>query len=259
MLRWFRADLHIHTVLSACADLSMGPRDIVARALAQELDLIAITDHNSSANATAVFHAAQGTGLTVIPGMEISTREEIHMICLFPDLHQAMKFQDYVYSNLQDGTYDASMLGPQVICDHNENILGEDDHMLALPIKISYDRVIKETVAQGGFIYPAHIDRRANGIMRVLGFMPKDLPYNVVEVSKNIPLQEAEERYGQQGSVAVITASDAHEISQIASAVTFFRMAAPTFAELCLAMQFQDDRKVSIVPPKAIIHQLKAV
>jgi len=248
MLRWFRGDLHIHTVLSACAELSMGPKAIVATAIDKGLDFIAITDHNSSTNVGAVMEAA-GSSLTVFAGIEVSTREEIHMIALFPDVETAMDFQSFIYGHLLEGSYDGSWLGSQIICDAQENILGEDDHLLAMPAQVPYPAVIQQVVQRGGLIYPAHIDRRSNGILRVLGFMPGNLPFNIVEVSKNVDPATAEQQYGHNGSLTVITASDAHDIGHIGQAPSYFRMAEPTFAELCLAMTRQQERQARPLPP----------
>lgn len=249
-MRWYQADLHIHTVLSACADLSMGPRDIVKTASANGLDIIAVTDHNSAANVSAVYHAAMNSGLTVIPGMEVSSQEEIHLICLFADIQNAMTFSEYVRGHLQEGRYDSSLLGPQIICDQDENIIAEDESFLALPIKKSYPQIAAEVMKVGGIIYPAHIERRANGILRILGFLPRNLPYDVVEVSKHVEPADAEERYSHNHSLTVITASDAHDLSQIGSARTFFRLAQPTFAEIRMALMRQQGRLVRLTPPQ---------
>ncbi|MBN2356084.1 PHP domain-containing protein [candidate division KSB1 bacterium] len=248
-MRWFRADLHLHTVLSACADLSMGPQDIVKKALQKQLDIIAITDHNSAANTLAVHNAARDTKLTVIPGMEVNSREGIHMVCLFPDIEIVMAFHDFVYCYLQDGHYDPSMLGPQIICDQFENILGEDEHLLALPIKKSYKQVADQMVKLGGLIYPAHIERRANGMLSVLGMLPQDLPFNVIEVSRHIDRLRAQELYGQNNRWRVVTASDAHDLDQIGTAVSYFYLKAPTFSELFLSLSQQNGRETSIRLP----------
>ncbi len=247
-MRWFRADLHIHTVLSACADLSMGPRDIVRTALARGLDIIAITDHNAAENVAAVHQIAQTQGLTVIPGIEVSSREEIHFICLFPDVETVMRFNAFVRQNLQEGEYDSSLLGPQIVCDADENIIAENTSWLALPIKKSYQEVAEQVVQYGGIIYPAHIERRANGILPILGFLPSNLPYDVVEVSKRVDPKEAEARYSHNQKLTVLTASDAHDLEQIGVAPTYFWLEQPTFAEIRAALLRQDQRVVRLTP-----------
>jgi 3',5'-nucleoside bisphosphate phosphatase len=249
MLRWFRGDLHIHTVLSPCSDLSMGPRDIVRAALEQGLDFIAITDHNSADNVKAVSCAAQETALQVIPGIEVSTREEIHMISLFPALEQALSFQAFIYDHLPEGENDPSLWGPQLMVDKDENILGENMRLLALPVQCSYEIVMREAVAREGIVYPAHIDRRANSMARTLGFIPADLPFKVVELSQRANLAETVGRYAHSG-MQLVTSSDAHDINQIGSAKTWFKLEAASFPELLLAFRAENSRLLSVLKPE---------
>src|SRR3990172_1612078 len=121
MLRWLKVDLHIHTVLSPCAELSMGPKDIVHKAIGEGLDMIAITDHNAADNVNAVIGAARNFPLTVIAGMEVSTKEEAHVLCLFEDVDRVMQFQEFIQGGLPEGVNDESFFGPQIICDENEH------------------------------------------------------------------------------------------------------------------------------------------
>lgn len=228
----------------------MGPRDIVRQALAQGLDFIAVTDHNSAENCAAVLQAASQTPLLVIPGVEVSTREEIHMITLFPDLNEVSAFQRFLYDHLQEGVNDPSLWGPQLVVDSEENIVAECPRLLGLPLTIGYQRVMAEVVDRGGIIYPAHIDRRANSMVRTLGFLPADLPFKVVELSRRSDPAEALQRYSGSG-LTLITASDAHDISQIGTATTWFHLQAATFTELLRAFQAADGRDISLLPPAA--------
>ena len=182
MLNWYKADLHIHTVLSACAELSMGPRDIVRKSLDQGLDIIAITDHNSSENTTAVIKAAESTDLLVLPGMEVYSRDEAHIVCLFETPGDALAFQRIIYAALAKGTYDSSMFGEQILCDANENVLGESERLLSLPVNLNLDQIADYIVEFNGLMIPAHVDRRSHSILRVLSFMPNDLPIYAMEI-----------------------------------------------------------------------------
>ncbi|HNS72490.1 MAG TPA: PHP domain-containing protein [bacterium] len=249
MLRWYVGDLHIHTVLSPCSELTMGPQDIVRTAIHQGLDFIAITDHNSAENVPAVQRAAQGTRLQVFPGIEVSTREEIHMITLFPALEQLFDFQEWLYSQLQEGENDPSLWGPQLVVDERENIVAENMRLLGLPIHAPYDQVVRETVAREGIIYPAHIDRRANSMVRTLGFLPADLPFRIVELSRRANLADAVERYSGSG-MQLITASDAHDVEQIGTARSWFRMSEPSFPELLLACRGENGRQIAVLEPE---------
>ncbi len=242
MLDWYKADLHIHTVLSSCAELNMGPIDIVNTAIKNDLDIIAVTDHNSAENVRAVMDVAKNKNLTVIPGMEVYTREEAHMICLFPDLENTMLFQDFIYENLTPGIYDESILGPQYVCDKDENIIEKNKRFLALPVKASIEDVANHVNALNGIIYPAHIDRKSYSILRVLGFIPDNIHVHAVEIS--LPPDQAKERlrFLNNTQYTILTASDAHDISMLGSKITYFNIAAPNFAEIKMAIEKKDGR-----------------
>jgi len=249
MLRWFKADLHIHTVLSPCAQLTMGPRAIVQKALEKKLDIIAITDHNSSENVQAVMEAAAGTTLTVIPGMEVSTKEGVHFICLFPNVSSLANFQRFVYDVMPEGLNDEEFIGQQLICDKDENIVDTNKRLLSLPINASMDLVIHNIIEHHGIIYPAHANRKSSGVLHVLGFMPESLPFKVTEIvltpddepSKAINLLDPE--------MKAILASDAHDIEQIGCRSTYFRLARPEFEEIYLAINGQQGRCITIQQP----------
>ena len=252
MLRWYKADLHIHSVLSACAELSMGPREIVHVALYRGLDIIAITDHNSAENVPAVMDAALGSKLIVIPGMEVYTREEAHMICLFPDLERVMAFQRYIYEQVFPGEYDDSMFGPQLVCDKDENILAENKRFLSLPLKASLQDISNQVVQNNGLIYPAHIDRKSHSLLRVLGFIPNNLPIHAVEIFQSWETARAQHRFLNNTSLSIVTASDAHDITQIGQAFTYFKLAEPSFEEVSRAIQKKDGRETSIFAPQEV-------
>ncbi|MDZ7316826.1 MAG: PHP domain-containing protein [candidate division KSB1 bacterium] len=242
-MRYWSADLHIHTVLSACADLSMGPIDIVKTALAKGLDIIAVTDHNSAENAAAVIGAAKDTPLLVIPGMEVYTREEAHVICLFRTLEDALSFQEVIYEHLPEGEYDGDLLGGQYVCDENENILGENRRFLAFPVDLPVHMVAGFVLDLDGIFYPAHIDRKSNSLLRALGFLPKNLPMTAVEIAQ--PLPEALQQLGflRTSPYTIVRSSDAHEISQVGSKTTKLLMEAKSFDELKMALAGENGRR----------------
>ena len=247
MLNWYKADLHIHTVLSPCAELTMGPIDIVKAAVRQKIDIIAITDHNSAENIQAVMDAAKGTSLFVIPGIEVYSREDAHLITLFPDMDSVLAFQDYLYQHLMPGEYDASMLGPQYICDADENIIAESKRMLSLPVDQSVYAISDKVTENGGIIYPAHIDRQSHSLLRCLGSIPTDLPFNAVEISQSWETAVRNFRFLKNTPLSVITASDAHDISLLGSKTTWFYLEKPCFTEIVKALGRHDGRKTSLV------------
>lgn len=251
MLRWYKADLHIHTVLSCCAELSMGPHGIVQRALELGLDIIAITDHNSALNVTAVMHAAQHTGLTVIPGVEAATDRDAHIICLFPNLDAASAFEQRLHPALAAGQNDPAFIGPQYVVDANENILEENKDLLMLATRLNCKELASRVLESDGILYPAHIDRRGNSILRTLGYLPPE-PFAAVEISSNISPERALQEFPFISSYPIIQSSDAHDLSQIGKAATWFKLAAPTFDEIVRALKFEHGRQVSIKSPATV-------
>ena len=246
MLKWYKADLHIHTVLSACAELSMGPKDIVRKSIEQGLDIIAITDHNSAENAAAVIKAAESTDLLVIPGMEVYSRDEAHLICLFETVGDVLAFQHVIYTALAEGEYDPSMFGEQIICDHDETILGESPRLLSLPVNLNLDQIADYIVEFNGIMIPAHVDRRSHSILRVLSFMPNNLPIHAMEIAHSYEKACLSFSILKSGKYSVIRSSDAHDIDQIGSKYTFFKLEEKSFNEIGRALRQENGRLVSL-------------
>jgi 3',5'-nucleoside bisphosphate phosphatase len=256
MLSWYRADLHIHTVLSACAELNMGPRDIVLAASEKHLDIIAITDHNSAENARAVMLAAVGRELLVIPGMEVATAEDVHLVCLFPKLENALAFQSFVYQHLPEGEYDESLYGPQIVCDEDENILHNERRLLAFSTSATMEQIFQKVSGYGGICYPAHVDRQAYSALHTLGHIPMNIPFSVVEISHRMLVEEAVTRFPELQHYHIVTSSDAHDTKDIGKAITFFFLEKPTFAEIKMALAGQEGRMVSVMRPAIQVQTL---
>ena len=217
-----RADLHVHTVLSPCAEVDMIPPLIVERALDLGLDLISITDHNSSANAAAVMQAARGSSLKVLPGMELMTREEVHVTCLFDTVEQLRQWQVQVDHALPDLPNRADRFGEQFVVDASGDFVRREERMLLVAANIALENAVACVNAMGGIAIPAHIDRPANGLIAMLGFLPLSLQIDAVEISKNISANIARTKYSIPDKVAVIQSSDAHWLDALGSAVTKF-------------------------------------
>jgi hypothetical protein len=184
---FFAADLHIHTVLSACAEAEMLPDLIVARAQEEGLDLIAVTDHNSAENAAAVIRAGQGTGIVVWPGMEVQSREEVHLLCLFDTLEQALRWQETVYASLPPLKNRPEIFGEQVVLAADGEPIGYNERLLATSTSLSVEEVVRGVRALGGLCVPAHVDRPMYSIIANLGFIPADLDIPGVEISHPLP------------------------------------------------------------------------
>ena len=175
------ADLHIHTALSPCGDNNMTPNNIVNMAKLKGLGVIAITDHNSCENVKSCISAASETNLIVIPGMELQTREDIHVVCLFNSIDKAYTFQDYVNKHLPNIKNRPDIFGEQIVFDKNDNIIGYNEKMLLTSTDISFDEAFEAVKNLNGVFIPAHVDRQSFSILYSLGFIPDYLPIKLLE------------------------------------------------------------------------------
>lgn len=178
-------DLHIHTVLSACAEVEMIPPLIVRRAQELGLNVIAITDHNCSANVTATVEAAAHTGITVLPGMEVQTREEVHMLCLFDTVEQVEAWDQVIRAELPDVKNNEDFFGPQYVVDATGEYRYTEERLLSTSTALSVEQVVDGVNALQGVCLPAHVDRPSFSILSNLGFIPPDLAIAGIEVSSH--------------------------------------------------------------------------
>ena len=176
-------DLHIHTVLSACAEVEMIPPLIVRRAQELGLDVIAITDHNCAANVAATVEAATHTGITVLPGMEVQTREEVHMLCLFDTLEQVEAWNRVIRAELPDAKNNEDFFGAQYVVDASGEYRYTEERLLSTSTALSVEQVVAGVNALQGICLPAHVDRPSFSILSNLGFIPPDLPIAGIEIS----------------------------------------------------------------------------
>lgn len=241
--RFFLADLHIHTCLSPCAELEMLPELIVGRARELGLQIIAVTDHNSTENAASVVNAARDTGVTVLPGMEVQTREEVHVLALFDMLEQATAWQQEVYASLPPLTNDESYFGEQLMLDANGEPAGYLDRLLLTSSTFSVEEVVGRVSELGGLCILAHVDRTAYSIISNLGFIPPDLDVLGVEISSNIGLVEARRRFPQLERYSLVASGDAHRLREMSRRTTL-KMAEATVAEISLALAGEGGRGV---------------
>ena len=199
-----RYDFHIHSCLSPCGDNEMTPNNIVGMAKVLELDVIAVSDHNTALNLPAVCKLGEENGVLVVPGIEITTAEEIHVLSLFPDLNSALKISNELYSFLPDIKNDAEIFGEQLILDENDEVVGTIDKLLSNATSLSIDDVFKKVRSYGGVPIPAHIDKSSYSLLSNLGFVPPELILTSIEI-KNPPHPLGE-------SYKFITDSDAHSL-----------------------------------------------
>lgn len=208
-------DLHIHSCLSPCGDDDMTPGNIVGMAVVKGLDVIAVTDHNSCKNCPAVLAMADQFGILAIPGMEINTVEEVHAICLFPDLERALAFDSYVYSRLLPVANQEEIFGRQQIYDETDTWVGTEPLLLINSTSISFDELWDLTASYGGVMFPAHIDKGTNSLLSNLGFVPPDSRFRTAELKDLSKLPELKRRNPYLEGCNIITNSDAHYLEHI--------------------------------------------
>ncbi len=205
-------DLHIHSALSPCADDDMTPNNIAGMAKIKGLDIIALTDHNSCGNVRALMKAAKQYDIIVVPGMEVETEEEVHIVCYFPDIASAEKMQDIVKSSMLGIKNSPETFGNQLYMDENDEITGIEENLLVSATTLSFQEVFKVVHEIGGIAVPAHIDRNSYSVISNLGFLPPDVDIKAVEITaKN--LNEWKENYS---NFSILTNSDAHNLGDIA-------------------------------------------
>lgn len=226
-MREYHVDLHIHTVLSACAEVEMVPPLIVEEALYKGLHVIAITDHNATGNAAAVMEAAQGTELVVLPGMELLTQEEVDVLCIFDTPEQAQAWQAQVDGWLLPLNNDAEHFGPQFVVNAAGEFVAEDTRMRKASAKVGIEAAARAVHALGGLVIPAHVERDVYGLLYVLGFWPPDLDADAAEVSHNLRPSQAYAQYLSLKNIPIISSSDAHFLDWIGHTRTVFRLEEP--------------------------------
>lgn len=220
----FAVDLHIHSSLSPCSDNDMTPNNIVNMAVLKGLDIIAVTDHNTINNFEAVSECAKDKNLTVVPGMEIETREEVHLLCLFPDLEAALKVQNVVNNKLPKIKNREDIFGQQIVMDENDNIKGYEEHLLLTAVNLSVQDVYCAVRTVQGVVIPAHVDRQSYSILSNLGAVPEELDIKYLEVSKSCSLNDYISKNPQLAKYKFIRSSDAHTLGDILERENFIEL-----------------------------------
>jgi PHP family Zn ribbon phosphoesterase len=207
------ADFHNHSCLSPCGSLDLSPRVLAELANARELNVLALTDHNSSLNCPAFAKVCPPLGILPIFGMEATTQEEIHILCLFTSLEASLTFSEYAYSILLPFPNDPEKTGDQVYVDEEDNIEGELEYYLVNPLELTVDTIGPRVAEYGGIVIPAHVDRPAFSMTSQLGVVV-DGPWSALECTRLPPLFN--EAPLDTLSYPLITSSDAHYPEHVA-------------------------------------------
>ncbi len=208
MRRWLKIDLHIHSALSPCALPEMTPNNIVNMAEIIGLDVIAITDHHAADNVLPVYNLAKRKGIICLPGIEVQTREEVHLLCYFTAPEPLLEFTNHILSLLDQRV---PSIGAQLIFDENDRVIGKKELFLHQSVPLTMEEIWHLAENYGACCVPAHLDRPAFGLLGQLGFVPPGLPVRTVEGT----LRRAQELAGSGRYAGVITSSDAHSLEQM--------------------------------------------
>jgi predicted metal-dependent phosphoesterase TrpH len=237
-MRKIRADLHLHTCLSPCGDNQMQPTAIIEQAKKAGLDMIGISDHNSAENVSAVMKAGKRQGLAVIPGIEITSQEEVHILGFFNTEQDLMHIQDIIYQNLPSQN-DEEAFGPQLVVDEFDNVVGKNSRLLIGATNLTIENIIEMIHQWAGLAIASHIDRQRFSLIGQLGFIPKGLKLDAVEVSR--PLAA-----GQKYGYPVITSSDAHFLEDIGKSYTCFMTEDVSVDEIKKALHNEMGRRIIV-------------
>lgn len=217
-------DLHIHSCLSPCGDNDMTPNNIASMGVLNGLNIMALTDHNTSKNCPAFVKAAKKQGIIPICGMELTTAEDIHVVCLFPTLEGAMLFDEYVDSNRIKILNKPDIFGEQLILDENDEVIGNEEFLLLNATNIAIESLPEIIKEFKGICYPAHIDRDANGIIATLGDFPSNSGFTLAEFADFGNIESYKAQYPEVQNKQIIVSSDAHYLWNIKEHQEYFEI-----------------------------------
>lgn len=226
-------DFHLHSCLSPCGSEEMTPANMAGMAGIIGLDAIALTDHNTCRNCPALVHEALKYGISVICGMELCTVEEVHVLCLFPDLEKALLFDDFIYNQaLPDIKNMPDFFGRQIIYNEGDEPAGELDKMLIGATDIPFLEADGLVRSYGGVTAPAHVDKKSNSLFTNLGFVPEGSTFKIAEFHNMANKDAYIKRFPYLGNCHFLTSSDAHQLEHINEPVNFIEAEENTAAAI---------------------------
>jgi 3',5'-nucleoside bisphosphate phosphatase len=243
MLKRVRADLHIHSCLSPCGDEEMRPRALVSQAMAKGLDMIAISDHNSAENTAAFISAGDEKGLKVLPGIEVTSKEEIHLLALFDSQEDCTALQSLIYQNLP-GENVEEVFGCQTVVNQRDERIGVNRRMLIGATLLPFEQIVSVVHSLQGIAIASHIDRQAFSLLGQLGFIPEGVPLDGLEISSRTSKQEAKSRFRSYQHYSFVWFSDAHRLEDIGTSTTQFLLKETSSGEVKKALHHEEGRRV---------------
>lgn len=208
-------DLHIHSCLSPCADNDMTPYNLVNMAKLMGFDIIALTDHNTAGNCRAAVKAGESAGITVVPGMELCTAEEVHNVCLFPTVEAAEEFSDFVKTTIPPVKNKPKIFGNQYYTDEFDNVLKEEEILLITASSLTISQMTEKVKEYGGICYPAHIDRDSYSVISNLGMIDKSFGFTIAEIYDKSKTELLKTTHPLLNNMTVLHSSDAHYLDRL--------------------------------------------
>ncbi len=211
----FAYDLHIHSCLSPCGDNDMTPNNLVNMAALSGCEIIALTDHNTCRNAAAAMKAGEGVGVLVVPGMELCTSEEAHVVCLFDTLEGAMEFDSYIYKNMPHVPNKAEIFGEQRLLDEEDRLVGLEENLLLVSSFIGVNQVKALAEEYGGTAFPAHVDRDSYSVIASLGAIPAEAGFTTAEATRDCDLDKLKQTNPELEDMLILRDSDSHYLESL--------------------------------------------
>ncbi len=243
MLKEYKADFHIHSCLSPCGDIQMTPKAIAEQAKANGLNAICICDHNSSENTAAAIEACKQNGIELLFGMEVNSKEEVHTLALFDDIHSLNELQKTVYDNL-NGENDDETFGYQMVINEDDEIADINPRLLIGATELTVETIVDRIHELGGIALASHVDRERFSLIGQLGFIPPDLKLDGVEISPNYIRKSMRYDFPMAPGFTQVTFSDAHFLHDIGKTFTIFLVEKITVSEIKKALENKDGRSV---------------
>ena len=241
-----KVDLHIHTVLSPCADLEMSPRNIIKAAVDKGINVIGITDHNSTLQYPITQKIAAKHGILVLAGAEVTSREDVHNLVFFETDEKRLVFQQFIEKKQKKIKNDPRKFGYQVLVDENDNILKEINHYLGMALDAGIDEIEEMVHCLGGLYIPAHINRARYSLKSQLGFVPEGIKADALEIFNRTVTNEFLQENTKLSNYTLLKNSDSHYINNVGMFYSTFHVEHASFNEIKLALKREGGRKVEI-------------
>ena len=238
----FKYDLHMHSCLSPCGDGDMTPNNMVNMSMLNGCDIIAITDHNTALNCPAAMKVGKEAGVLVIPGMELCTSEEAHVVCLFETLEGALDFDSYVMKNTPNIKNRPDIFGSQLILNEEDEEIGSIEKLLITSSFIGVDEVYELVHKYGGTAFPAHVDKSSYSVTASLGVIPDEAGFKAVEITRNADINKLYLTNPEIMGKIILTDSDSHYLESMSETFPWIELPEKSASALIAAL----DKKIRV-------------